>query len=117
MKIYGWKSRPSGVALCRSCRHATSVRGARFGDDFIQCGALDRTMHFDVVECGAYSDADVVPLHELKETAWRWFDDRFVSPAEMMQLRHRGAFDDDDDPAPRPFSRRLRALWRRLFSR
>lgn len=86
-KIHGEHTRPTNQPpLCHTCNSATIVRGTRFGDDVIRCGALGRVT-FHVTECNAYSDARLVPVYRLEETAWRWFDNRFVSPAELMRLQ------------------------------
>jgi hypothetical protein len=87
MKIYGEQTRPTNQpALCLTCNLATIVRGTRMGDDVIRCQALGQ-VRFQVTACSAYSDARLVPVYRLEETAWRWYGDRFVSPAELMRLQ------------------------------
>jgi|SRR5262245_25951375 len=87
LKIHGNKTRQTdGPALCLTCRYAGIVRGARFGDDFIRCGAFSAPITFHVTECSSYNDSRLIPLHELQETAWVWMSNRFVSPSELMRI-------------------------------
>jgi hypothetical protein len=99
-KIYGEHTRLSNeVPLCDTCDHVSIVRGTRMGDDVKKCGILGR-ITFHVTECSQYDDARLVPVYRLEETAWRWFGDRFVSPAELLQIRARAnqvsPADDDE---------------------
>jgi hypothetical protein len=96
-KIHGEHTRSANEPpLCHTCDHATFVQGVRFGDDVLRCGPLGRVT-FHVTSCSAYSDSRLVPVYRLEETAWRWFGDRFVSPAEMLQLRTAAAQTPESD--------------------
>jgi hypothetical protein len=96
-KIHGEHTRPTNEPpLCHTCSNATIVRGTRFGDDVIRCHALGR-VKFHVTDCTSYSDSRLVPVYRLEETAWRWFGDRFVSPAELLRLRAAAVTPNDDD--------------------
>lgn len=85
-KIHGEHTRLADQPpLCSTCSAATQVRGTRFGDDVLRCHVLGR-ITFHVTECNSYTDARLVPVYRLEETAWRWFGDRFVSPTEFLRL-------------------------------
>lgn len=89
-KIHGEHTRPTNEPpLCHTCSAATVVKGTRFGDDVLRCHVLGRVT-FHVTECNAYTDARLIPVYRLEETAWRWIDDRFVSPAELMRIHQEG---------------------------
>ena len=95
-KIYGEHTRDASLPpLCHTCNLATIVRGVRLSDEVIRCRAIGRVM-FHVTECSVYDDARLVPVYRLEETAWRWLDSRFVSPAELLRLRKDGVVSDDD---------------------
>lgn len=38
IKIQGGTARAGDPPLCHTCRHATIVRGARLGEEIIDCG-------------------------------------------------------------------------------
>jgi hypothetical protein len=96
LKIHGEHTRnTSDTPLCHTCQYATIVRGARFGDDLSRCRALGTRITFAVTECSSYDDNRVTPVYRLEETAWRWLDDRFVSPAELLKLQAAASRDDD----------------------
>jgi hypothetical protein len=91
-KVYGEHTRPTNEpALCTTCSAATQVRGTRFGDDVLRCHVLGRVT-FHVTACSSYSDARLIPLYRLEDTAWRWMPDldRLVSPGEFLRLNGNG---------------------------
>lgn len=90
-KVFAGTRSTSESPLCHTCNNALVVRGTRFGDDVIRCQAGLGRVRFHVTECSSYSDARVIPVYRLEETAWRMFDGRFVSPSEFMRLNK-----DDD---------------------
>jgi hypothetical protein len=86
-KIYGERTRPTDApSLCLTCNGAMVVRGTRLGDDRIVCRFGLGPVRFVVTECSGYSDNRLIDVSAYHETAWRWFDNRFVSPAELMHL-------------------------------
>lgn len=98
LKVIGEHTRSTDTTpLCLTCTGSLVVRGTRFGDDTIKCRYGLGLVTFVVTECSGYDDARVIPVYRLEETAWRMFDGRFVSPAELRHLRATKQIADDDD--------------------
>jgi len=97
-KIYGHRSRPAdGAPLCNSCSYATRVEGTRFGDDFTKCGAIGRRVTFHVTECSSYENKAMIPVYQLEQVAWRFYEGRLYSPADLMRLRKKLEAEEEDD--------------------
>jgi hypothetical protein len=95
-KVIGGTRPTDGSPLCLTCDYAMVVRGTRMGDDIISCQRLRARVTFHVTECSGHSDARVVPVYRLEETAWRMFNGRFVNPGDYHKLRKAAGQDDDD---------------------
>ena len=73
IKIHGGTVDNGQSSLCHTCRHATVVRGARLGDEIVECGMLgSRNNHirFPVTSCNNYSNREHPGLREMEEIAW-----------------------------------------------
>ncbi|PYR72631.1 MAG: hypothetical protein DMF86_22980 [Acidobacteria bacterium] len=102
VKISGGTANGSGPSLCVTCRWATIVRGARLGDEIIQCEQLSDSHNritFPVTSCSAYSDSRRPSLREMEEIAWVLRSDLkkkqigFV-PATSLKPRDRFVLDE-----------------------
>jgi hypothetical protein len=80
-------------SLCGTCRNLAVVRGTGQREEIRKCTAGFGVLRFKVRECSSYDDARVPHVYQLEQTAWRWYSDRFVSPAEFARLTK----DEDDD--------------------
>jgi hypothetical protein len=61
------------ASLCESCRSSTIVRGARLGEEIVECARLsfeNARVPFPVVSCSDYSDRSRPSLREMEEIAW-----------------------------------------------
>lgn len=99
-------------SLCRSCRHATHVKGLSQNQDYTICGHLshpnDRIM-MKVVECSQYSDKGSPSLRFMEQIAWSLVTDAeknkigFLSPRDFRKARKKDAV--EENPTMRdPFS-------------
>lgn len=72
VKVQGGTQTDGERSLCVTCRYATIVRGARLGDEIVQCDQLYRRSRitFPVVSCSAYSDKRGASVREMEEIAW-----------------------------------------------
>jgi hypothetical protein len=72
VKIQDGTATQDGPSLCVTCRYATIIRGARLGDEIIQCGELygRSRVTFPVITCSAYSDKRRASIREMEEIAW-----------------------------------------------
>ena len=60
-------------SLCETCRWSTVIRGARLGDEIVECGELsysNRRVPFPVTSCSRYVDRNHPGIREMEETAW-----------------------------------------------
>jgi hypothetical protein len=59
--------------LCESCRWSTIIRGARLGDEIVECSQLtydNQRVPFPVVSCSRYANRNQASLREMEEIAW-----------------------------------------------
>ena len=73
IKIRGGTADHSQRSLCETCRWSTVVRGARLGDEIVECDQLsyrNRRVPFPVVSCSSFSDRRKASLREMEEIAW-----------------------------------------------
>jgi hypothetical protein len=66
--------------LCRSCTHASYIRGASLCDVILYCKRFDREMKFEAYECKEYYDGKAKSLYAMEEIAWRLNVDRRGRP-------------------------------------
>jgi hypothetical protein len=57
--------------LCRSCTHASYIRGASLCDVILICKKFDREMRFEAYECKEHYDGKARSLYAMEEVAWR----------------------------------------------
>jgi hypothetical protein len=62
---------PIRTPLCRSCRHASYIRGASLCDVILICKKFDREMKFEAYECKEHYDGRAKSLYAMEEIAWR----------------------------------------------
>jgi hypothetical protein len=62
---------PIGTPLCRSCVHASYIRGASLCDVILICTKFDREMQFEAYECKGHYDGKARSLYAMEEVAWR----------------------------------------------
>jgi hypothetical protein len=61
---------PIGTPLCRSCSHASYIRGASLCDVILVCREFSREMKFEAYECKEYYDGKAKSLFVMEEIAW-----------------------------------------------
>jgi hypothetical protein len=73
IKIRGGTVDHGQRSLCETCRSATIIRGARLGDEIVECDRLsyhNQRVPFPVVSCSSYRDRSQASLREMEEIAW-----------------------------------------------
>ncbi len=72
VKVQGGTASNGEPSLCLTCRYATVIRGARLGDEIVQCGELygRSRITFPVLSCSAYSDKRRASIREVEDIAW-----------------------------------------------
>jgi len=61
------------TAPCETCRWSTVIRGARLGQEIVECAQLsyyNQRVPFPVVSCSRYVDRNHPSIREMEETAW-----------------------------------------------
>jgi len=59
--------------LCETCRWSTVIRGARLGQEIVECNQLsfqNQRVPFPVVSCSGYTDRNHPSIREMEEMAW-----------------------------------------------
>jgi hypothetical protein len=62
---------PIGTPLCRSCSHASYIRGVSLCDVILVCREFQREMKFEAYECKEYYDGKATSLLAMEDIAWR----------------------------------------------
>ena len=60
-------------SLCESCRWSTIIRGARLGEQIVECNQLsfeNQRVPFPVMSCSRYGHRNAASLREMEEIAW-----------------------------------------------
>lgn len=60
-------------SLCETCRWSTVIRGAKLGDEIVECSQLsyrNQRVPFPVVSCSRYGNRSQTSLREMEEIAW-----------------------------------------------
>jgi len=73
VKIRGGTVNHGESSLCSSCRSAIVVKGARLGDEIVQCGIYnmrDRPITFAVTSCSEYSNRSQPSLWHMEQIGW-----------------------------------------------
>ena len=100
LKIRGGTVNHGQPSLCLTCRSATIVKGARLGDEIIQCGVVRARVTFAVASCTDYVDSNHPSLYDMEEIAWVLRSDPkrnqvgFV-PANRLKLAMRHVLTED----------------------
>ena len=73
VKIRGGTVQHGGPSLCITCRWSTVVRGAKLGQEIVNCGMMgseDRRIVFRVTSCTSYRSMNHPTLREMEDIAW-----------------------------------------------
>jgi hypothetical protein len=73
IKIQGGTADHSQRSLCETCRWSTVIRGAKLGEEIVECNQLsyrNQRVPFHVVSCSRYGDRRKASLREMEEIAW-----------------------------------------------
>ena len=73
IKIRGGTADHSQRSLCETCRWSMVIRGAKLGDEIVECNQLsyrNQRVPFPVVSCSGYCDRRQPSLREMEQTAW-----------------------------------------------
>ena len=73
IKIRGGTVDHGQRSLCETCRWATVIRGAKLGDEIVECNQLsyrNQRVPFPVTSCSGYSDRRQPSLRDMEQTAW-----------------------------------------------
>ena len=73
IKIKGGTATHHERPLCESCRWSTVIRGARLGQEIVECSQLsyrNQRIPFPVVSCSGYTDRNHPSIREMEEMAW-----------------------------------------------
>ena len=73
IKIRGGTVDHGQRSLCETCRSATIIRGAKLGDEIVECDRLsyrNQRVLFPVISCSGYRDRNRPSLREMEEIAW-----------------------------------------------
>src|SRR5262245_31666498 len=73
VKIRGGTVDHGEPSLCSSCRAAIIVKGARLGDEIVQCGLInmrDRAITFAVTSCSEYVHRAHPSLWHMEQISW-----------------------------------------------
>jgi hypothetical protein len=60
-------------SLCESCRFSTVIRGAKLGDEIVECSQLsyvNQRVPFPVMFCSHYGNRNQPRLRDMEEIAW-----------------------------------------------
>jgi len=96
IKVRNGTARHDGESLCKSCRHATIIRGERIDEEIIRCGELSgnaSAIRFKVVECSSHQSKAESTLNMMREIAWEVRTDKtgkkigFMSPLDARQKK------------------------------
>jgi len=73
IKIRGGTVNHGEPSLCETCRWSTVIRGAKLGDEIVECDQLsyrNQRVPFPVVSCTRYSDRRLASVKEMEDLAW-----------------------------------------------
>ena len=73
IKVRGGTVDHGQQSLCESCRWSTIIRGARLGEQIVECDQLsfeNRRVQFPVTSCSRYGHRNTASLREMEEIAW-----------------------------------------------
>jgi hypothetical protein len=73
IKVYDGTVSSSDSTLCRTCRHATIIRGQKLDEELVQChaGATHSIqIVFKVTSCSSFNDVRQPSYMEMLEDAW-----------------------------------------------
>ena len=102
IKIHGGTVENGQSSLCKTCRNATIVRGARLRDEIVECSALgfgSNRVTFPVTTCSDYVSRQHASLREMEEIAWILRTDakrNRVGFVQARELKPRDRFVLDD---------------------
>lgn len=73
IKVRGGTIDHGQQSLCESCRWSTVIRGARLGDEIVECRQLsyhNQRVPFAVASCSAYRHVNHPGVEEMEAIAW-----------------------------------------------
>ena len=73
IKVQGGTVNHGQRSLCETCRWSTVIRGAKLGDQIVECNQLsfeNQRVPFPVASCSRYGDRSQPSLREMEEIAW-----------------------------------------------
>jgi len=73
IKVRGGTVDHGQPSLCESCRWSTIIRGARLGEQIVECNQLsyrDQRVPFSVTSCSRYGNRNDASLRDMEEIAW-----------------------------------------------
>jgi hypothetical protein len=88
IKIRGGTAAHHERALCETCRWSTVIRGARLGQEIVECSQLsyrNQRVPFPVVSCSGYTDRNHPSIREMEEMAWLLRSDAHRSQIGFVQ--------------------------------
>jgi hypothetical protein len=84
---------PIGAPLCRSCSHASYIRGVSLCDVILICSEFKREMKFEAYECKEYYDGKAARLFVMEEIAWKLNVDKKGRPLGFVPPEKEEAWD------------------------
>jgi hypothetical protein len=73
IKIRGGTVDHGQRSLCETCRWSTIIRGAKLGDEIVECDQLsyrNQRVPFPVTSCSRYGDRRQPSLRDMEDIAW-----------------------------------------------
>ena len=73
IKVRGGTVDHGQQSLCEGCRWSTVIRGARLGEQIVECDQLsypNRRVLFPVRSCSRYGNRNEASLRDMEEIAW-----------------------------------------------
>ena len=95
IKVRGGTIADAQRSLCETCRWATIVRGARLGDEIVECAQLwyrNQRVPFPVASCSRYVNYNHPTIREMEETAWLLRSD----PHKQVGFVHASRLSDEE---------------------
>ena len=73
IKVRGGTVSQGHRSLCETCRWSTVIKGAKLGDEIVECSQLsyvNQRVPFPVSSCTGFRDRNRPSLREMEEIAW-----------------------------------------------
>jgi hypothetical protein len=88
IKVRGGTVDHGQPSLCESCRWSAVIRGARLGEQIVECNQLsylNQRVPFPVTSCSRYGDRNSASLRDMEEIAWVLRSDALRSKVGFIQ--------------------------------